>query len=79
MAGIGITIFVLIIYTICLNLVFIPAGRFDRLPPFVAVSITEIIFAAIALHGLAIKNGWYWQLREAYAHWNAERAAAGEP
>jgi lipopolysaccharide export system permease protein len=71
-AGIGITIVVLLVFTIAMNLVFLPAGRFDRLPPFVAVALPEALFAAVALHWLAIKNGWYWQIHEWYVKWNAE-------
>jgi len=77
-AGIGITVVVLIVFTLSINGLFIPAGRYDRLPPFVAVALPEAVFAAIALHCLAIKNGWYWQVREWYVKWNADRIADGK-
>jgi lipopolysaccharide export system permease protein len=71
-AGIGITVVVLIVFTLSFNGLFIPAGRYGRLPPFVAVALPEVVFAAVALHWLAIKNGWYWQLHEWYVRWNAD-------
>ena len=77
-AGIGITIAVLIVFTISLNLIFLPAGKFARLPPLFAVAFPEALFAAVALHWLSIKNGWYWQAREWFVKWNAERIADGK-
>jgi lipopolysaccharide export system permease protein len=74
-AGIGLTVLVLIVFTMSVNAVFLPAGRYGRLPPLVAVTFPEIFFAAIALHWLAIKNGWYWQVREWCVKWNTGRIA----
>ena len=54
---------------ICFNIfsgVFKSAGTYNRLPPFVAVSFVEIVFALIGLHLLAINNGWYWQMQQTY-------------
>jgi lipopolysaccharide export system permease protein len=70
-AGIGISIVVLILFTAFMY-IFMAAGRNYRLPPILAVSFTQIVFAAIALHQLAISNGWYWQLREEWAKWRLE-------
>ena len=52
--------------------VFMAAGRFGRLPPFMAAIATEVIFGAIGLHLLAISNGWWWQLVEVGKRWKAE-------
>ena len=73
-AGIGIAIAVLIVFTFLMN-IFMAAGRNHRLPPFVAVSFTEILFAGIAIHLLASSNGWYWQVRDWYLKWRAEGIA----
>jgi lipopolysaccharide export system permease protein len=70
-AGIGIAIGVLIGFNV-FNSIFMSAGKYDRLPPFFAVSVTEAVFCAIALHWLAINNGWYWQLQEWYVAWRAD-------
>jgi lipopolysaccharide export system permease protein len=78
-AGIGIIIVVFILFTVIVNLGALPAGRFGRLPPFVAASITQVIFAVVAAHFLAIKNGWYWQMRDWYEKWNADRLADENP
>ncbi len=72
-AGIGIAIGVLIGFSV-LNSIFMSAGRYDRLPPFVAVSLTEVVFLAIGVHWLAINNGWYWQVREWYSAWRRDAA-----
>lgn len=74
-AGVGIAIGVLIAFSL-INSVFMAAGKFDRLPPIVAASLTEIIFLIIALHWLALNNGWYWQIKEWYRHWRAEEVVA---
>ncbi len=76
-AGIGIAIGVLIGFSV-LNSVFMSAGKYNRLPPFVAVSVTEVIFLAIGLHWLAVNNGWYWQLQEWYTAWRRDEAAGAE-
>jgi lipopolysaccharide export system permease protein len=77
-AGIGLTVLVLIVFTMSVNAVFLPAGRYGRLPPFVAVTFPEVFFAAIALHWLALKNGWYWQVREWYVKWKAGQLLDGK-
>jgi lipopolysaccharide export system permease protein len=76
-AGIGIAIAVLISYSV-FNSVFMAAGKNDRLPPFVAASFTEFVFAAVALHWMAVNYGWYWQLQEWYLAWRREGAVAVE-
>jgi lipopolysaccharide export system permease protein len=76
-AGIGIAIAVLISYSV-LSSVFMAAGKNNRLPPFVAVSLTEVIFTAIALHWLAISNGWYWQAQEWYVAWRRDNNSVVE-
>jgi len=70
-AGIGIAIAVLISYSV-FNSVLLAAGKNNRLPPFVAASFTEVVFAAIALHWMAVNNGWYWQIQEWYLAWRRE-------
>jgi lipopolysaccharide export system permease protein len=76
-AGIGIAIAVLVGYSVFMS-VFMAAGKNNRLPPFVAVSFTEILFAAVALHWLAVNNGWYWQVQEWYAAWRRDSAEVVE-
>jgi lipopolysaccharide export system permease protein len=70
-AGVFATIVVLLTYTVVMN-VFLAAGRYNRLPPFVAVIATQVIFGAIGLYLLALKNGWGWQLLEAGKQWKAQ-------
>ena len=81
-AGVFGIILVLLAYIMVTN-VFLTAGRFNRLPPFVAVIATEVIFGAIGLHLLAMSNGWWWQLLEAGRRWRTdrdkERDADGDP
>jgi lipopolysaccharide export system permease protein len=76
-AGIGIAIAVLVAYSV-FSSVFMAAGKNNRLPPFVAVSVTEVLFAAIALHWLAVNNGWYWQAQEWYTAWRRDGRKAPE-
>ena len=80
-AGVFGIILVLLAYIMVTN-VFLTAGRFNRLPPFVAVIATEVIFGAIGLHLLALSNGWWWQLMEVgrrwRAEWNGERSTEGD-
>ena len=71
--GWGWSIAVLILYMIS-QATFMPFGRFNRMPPFVAVVSTEIIFGVIGLHLLALKYGWYWQLGE---YWKSSRVEQG--
>jgi len=69
-AGVFWVIVVLLLYIVFMNL-FMAAGRFNRLPPFVAVIATEVIFGVVGLHLLALNNGWWWQLRETGKRWLA--------
>jgi lipopolysaccharide export system permease protein len=70
-AGVFGVILVLLAYIMVMN-VFMAAGRFNRLPPFVAVIATEVIFGAIGLYLLGLSNGWWWQLLEAGKRWQAQ-------
>ena len=56
-------IIVLLLYIMTMN-IFMAAGKYKGLPPFVAVLATPAIFAVIGLSLMAIKNGWFWQLRD---------------
>jgi lipopolysaccharide export LptBFGC system permease protein LptF len=60
--GVAWTIAVLVLYTFCMATL-MPFGQHNRMPPFLAAVATEVIFGAIGLHLLALKYGWYWQLR----------------
>jgi len=62
-AGVIWIIIVLLLYIVFMN-IFMVAGRNNRLPPFVSVIATEVIFGVIGLHLLAMNNGWWWQLRD---------------
>jgi lipopolysaccharide export system permease protein len=70
-AGVFGAIMVLLAYVMVMN-VFMAAGRFNRMSPFLAVIITEVIFGAIGLHLLAVNNGWWWQLAETGKRWFAQ-------
>jgi lipopolysaccharide export system permease protein len=72
-AGVFGVIVVLVLYIMVMN-VFMAAGRYNRLPPFVAAFATEVIFGAIGLHLLALSNGWWWQLVEVKKRWQAQMA-----
>jgi lipopolysaccharide export LptBFGC system permease protein LptF len=76
-AGVGWTIAVLVLYTFSMA-VFLPFGQHNRMPAFLSVFVTEIIFGAIGLHLLAIKNGWYWQLGQFWKQWLG-RGNSGRP
>jgi lipopolysaccharide export system permease protein len=71
MAGVFWVIVVFLSFTMVMYF-FMSMGRFNRLPPFVSVITTEVIFGVIGLHLLAMNNGWWWQLRELWKHWRAE-------
>ena len=73
LGGVMLTILVLLFY-IAFTQFFMAFGVHNRLPPFVAVIATEVIFGAIGLHLWALNNGWWWQLLEAGKHWRAQRA-----
>jgi lipopolysaccharide export system permease protein len=70
LGGVMLAIAVLICF-IAINQTFLAAGRFNRLPPFVAAISTELIFGGIGLYLLALKNGWGWQLLEHAKRWKA--------
>jgi lipopolysaccharide export system permease protein len=74
-AGIGACILVLICFNIFSG-VFKSAGTYNRLPPFVAVSFVEVLFAVIGLHWLALNNGWYWQAQQTWLGWKKKLKAA---
>lgn len=63
MAGVFWAIVILLAYVMIEN-IFLAAGRFNRLPPFIAVIATELIFGGVGLYLLAVKYGWNWQLME---------------
>jgi lipopolysaccharide export system permease protein len=70
-AGVIWIIVVLFLYIVFMN-IFMAAGRFNRLPPFVAAIASEVIFGAVGLYLLAVSNGWGWQLLEVGKRWRAE-------
>jgi lipopolysaccharide export system permease protein len=70
--GWGWCIAVLLLYIIC-QATFMPFGRFNRMPPFLSVLATEVIFAVIGLHLLAVKYRWYWQFSD---YWKNGRDAS---
>ncbi len=59
--GVMLAILVLVLF-IAFSQLFLAFGIHNRLPPFVAVAATEVIFGGIALYLLALNNGWWWQL-----------------
>jgi lipopolysaccharide export system permease protein len=64
-AGVVSAIIVLVLYIMVMN-VFMAAGRFNRLSPFLAVVSTEVIFGLVGLYLLALRNGWWWQFRQLF-------------
>lgn len=71
LGGVMLAVVVLICF-VGINQVFLAAGRFNRLPPFIAAISTEFIFGVIGLYLLSIKNGWGWQLLEHAKRWKAQ-------
>jgi lipopolysaccharide export LptBFGC system permease protein LptF len=71
LGGVMLAIGVLLCF-IAFNQLFLAFGAHNRLPPFVAVIATEVIFGAIGLHLLALSNGWWWQLLEVGKRWQAQ-------
>jgi lipopolysaccharide export LptBFGC system permease protein LptF len=69
-AGVVSAILVLLLYIMVMS-VFLAAGRFNRLPPFIAAVATEAIFGAVGFYLLAMQNGWWWQLLEWWKQWRA--------
>ena len=76
LGGIMLAIVVFISF-IAINQVFLAAGSYNRLPPFVAAISTEFIFGAVGIYLLAVKNGWGWQLLEQGRRWKADWDAGG--
>jgi lipopolysaccharide export system permease protein len=70
-AGIFWVILTLVIYIVVTNL-FLAAGRYNRLPPFVAAIATEVIFGAVGLYLLALNNGWWRQLVDIGKIWKTQ-------
>jgi lipopolysaccharide export system permease protein len=70
LAGVGLAIIVMIAFMMAMN-VFMAVGRSNRLPPFIAATATETIFALVGLHLLAVNYGWWWQVHEWWKHWHA--------
>jgi lipopolysaccharide export system permease protein len=77
-AGVGVAIVVLLVFTMGMN-VFMAIGRGNRMPPFLAVSTTLVVFGLIGLHLLARSNGWYWQAQEWWYQWYYSRFGDPEP
>ena len=71
MAGVFWIIVFFLVYNMVMS-VFMAAGNNNRLPPFVAVIATEVIFGLLGLHLLAVNNGWWWQLLEVGKRWKAQ-------
>jgi lipopolysaccharide export system permease protein len=63
LGGVMVSIVVLILF-IATTQFFLAFGSHDRLPPFLAVIATEVIFGGIGLYLLAKSNGWLEQLME---------------
>ena len=76
LGGIMLSIVVLILF-MATNYIFLSAGTYNRLPPFIAAISAEFIFGAIGLYLLALKNGWGWQLLEHARRWKAWWEAYG--
>jgi lipopolysaccharide export system permease protein len=70
LAGVGLAIIVMIAFMMAMN-IFMAVGRSNRLPPFIAATATETIFALVGLHLLAVNYGWWWQVHEWWKHWYA--------
>jgi lipopolysaccharide export system permease protein len=73
--GVFKTIMVLIVYMVVLNLV-LGLGNHNKLPPFVAACLTQVVFGAVALGVLAGKFGWWWQLLALARGWRVQRMIA---
>jgi lipopolysaccharide export system permease protein len=67
-AGVVSAIVVLLFYIMAMS-VFMAAGRFKHLPPFIAASAAEVIFGSVGFYLLATQNGWGWQLLEGLKRW----------
>jgi lipopolysaccharide export system permease protein len=71
LGGVMVAIVVLLGFIASMQL-FMAFGAHNRLPPFVSVAATLVIFGAIGLYMLALNNGWGWQLAEAAKRWKTE-------
>jgi lipopolysaccharide export system permease protein len=71
LAGVGLAIIVVVAFTMVRAGV-MAMGDHNRLPPFIAAIAPEVIFGLIGLHLLAVTNGWWWQLHEAWKNWYGE-------
>jgi LPS export ABC transporter permease LptG len=78
MAGVFWVIVVLLAFIMVEN-IFLAAGRFNRLPPFIAVIATQVIFGGVGLYLLAVKYGWHWQLMELFRRIKSDWADRDEP
>ena len=76
-AGVVGAIIVLVLYMIVMS-IFMTAGQYGRLPPFIAAIATQVIFGAIGLHLFAVNNGWWWQLHRYMTQPQAPRAAEAD-
>ena len=76
-AGVVWSVVVLLVYLFCIN-GFMALGKHNRLPPFISVIAMEVVFAAVALYLLARQQGWWWQVRDFWKKWQAQRAADRE-
>ena len=75
LTGVGLAIIVMLAFTM-MRAGVMAMGNHDRIPPFIAAIATEVVFGVIGLHLLAITNGWYWQLQEAWKKWYGEEEEA---
>lgn len=75
--AVGTAIIVLMLFY-AFSSVFLAAGNNNRLPPFIAAGMPQLIFGSIGLYLLAIENGWWWQLLEYWKRWQARHLADGE-
>jgi len=67
-AGVFKTILVLLCYMVTLNLV-LGLGNNNKLPPFVAASVTQVVFGTVGLCLLAGRFGWWWQVYDLVRGW----------
>jgi lipopolysaccharide export LptBFGC system permease protein LptF len=66
------TVIIVLICFVAFSQMFLAAGRVNRLPPFVAVAMTQVIFGGIGLYLLGWKNGWGWQILGHARRWKAQ-------
>jgi len=73
-AGVVWSVLILIAYILMMNC-FMALGQHNRLPPFISVIAMEAVFGLVALHLLALQQGWWWQLGEFWKKWQAPQTA----